>query len=98
MRPQRPDFQRRDRQFEVIDRTCRARPVENRVHRAFHVDVIRDVVLDEEKVTVREVRDVRGGAGQQIIDADNRVAAVEQGFRKVRADEARGTSDDDTHG
>ena len=37
-----------------------------------------------------------GVAGQQVVDADDRVAAIEQGFGEVRADEAGGAGDDDT--
>ena len=46
----------------------------------------------------REVRDVGGVAGQQVVDADDRVAAVEQRLGQMRADEAGGSGDDDCVG
>ena len=33
--------------------------------------------------------------GQQVVDADDRVAAIEQRFGEMRADEAGGAGDDD---
>ena len=65
------------------------------VHRPFDVDVVGDVVLDELEVAVAQMRDVRDVAGQQVVDADDRVAAIEQRFREMRADEPGGTGDDD---
>ena len=47
------------------------------------------------KSRLRQVRDVGGVAGQQVVDADDRVAAIEQRFGEVRADEAGGAGDDD---
>ena len=35
-------------------------------------------------------------AGQQVVDADDGVAAVEQRLREVRSDEAGGAGDDDS--
>ena len=95
MRAERADLQRRNRQLEVVDRAGRAGPVQHEVDRAVDVDVVGDVVLDELEVAVAQVRDVGEVAGQQVVDADDRVAAVEQRFRQVRADEAGGAGDDD---
>jgi hypothetical protein len=40
--------------------------------------------------------DVRGVAGQEVVDADDTVAAIEEGLRQMRADEAGGAGDDDS--
>ena len=96
VRPQRADLQRRNRQLEIVDRARRAGPVQHVVHRPVDVDVVGDVVLDELEVAIGEVRDVGDIAGQQVVDADDGVAAIEQRFGEMRADEAGGTGDDDT--
>ena len=95
VRAERADLQRRDRQLEIVDRAGRAGPVQHEVHRAVDVDVVGDVVLDEGEVAVDQVRDVRRVAGQQVVDADHLVAAIEQRFGQVRADESGRTGDDD---
>ena len=94
VRAQRADLQRRDRQLEVVDRAGRARPVQHQVDRAVDVDVVRDVVLHEHEVAPGEVRDVVDAAGQQVVDADDGPAAVEERLGKVGADEACGAGDD----
>ena len=48
------------------------------------------------KSRARQVRDVADVAGQQVVDADDRVAAIEQRLGQVRADEAGGAGDDDS--
>ena len=95
VRAERAHLQRRDRQLQVVDRAGRARPVEHHVHGAVDVDVVGDVVLDEQEIAVRQVRHVRDVAGQEVVDADDRVAEVEERFRQVRSDEAGRTGDDD---
>ena len=70
VRAERADLERRNRQLEIVDRAGRARPVQHVVHGTVDVDVVGDVVLDEREVAVREVRDVVGVAGQQVVDAD----------------------------
>jgi hypothetical protein len=57
------------------------------VDRPRNVDVIRHIVLDELEVAVLEMRDVRNIAGEQVVDADDRVAAIEQRFAEMRPDE-----------
>jgi hypothetical protein len=61
----------------------------------FHVDVARDVVADELEVAVAQVREVGHRAGAQVVDADDRVAAVEQRLAQMRPDEPGGAGDDD---
>ena len=48
-----------------------------------------------QRVTVLDVRDVGQVAGQQVVDADDGVAAVEQRIGEMGADEAGGSGDDD---
>ena len=73
--------------------------MQHRVDGPIDVDVVRDVVLDEGEVAIDQVRDVRRVAGQEVVDADDGVAAVEQGFGEMGADEAGGSGDDDSrHG
>ena len=43
-----------------------------------------------------QVRDVADVAGQQVVDADDRIVAIEQRFREMGADESGGAGDDDT--
>ena len=52
-------------------------------------------MLDELEVAVAQVGDVGQIAGEQVVDADDRVAAIEQRFAEVGADEAGGAGDDD---
>jgi hypothetical protein len=70
--------------------------VQHVIDRPVDVDVVGDVVLDELEVAVREVRDVGVSPGQQVVDADDRIAAVEQRFREVRSDEPGSAGDDDS--
>ena len=94
--PSAPTLSVGNRQLEVVDRARRARPVQHRVDRPLDVDVVRDVVLDEEEVAVRQVRDVGGRSGQEVVDADDRVPAIEQRLGQMRSDEAGGAGDDDS--
>ena len=93
---ERADLQRLDWQFEVVHRAGRARPVQDEVHRAVDVDVGRDVVADQLEVAVAQVRDVGQIARQQVVDADDRGAAIEQGLGEMGSDEAGGAGDDDS--
>jgi len=94
VRAERADLERLDRQLEVVDWAGRARPVQHVVDRSVDVDVGGDVVADELKIALAQMRDVGEIAGQQVVDADDREAAIEKGFRQVRADETGGTRDD----
>ena len=53
-------------------------------------------MLDELECAVREVRDVGDVTGQQVVDADDRIAAIEQRFGEMRSDEPGSAGDDDT--
>ena len=92
---ERADLQRRNRQLEVVDRARRTGPVQHVIDLAVDVDVIRDVVLDEREVPVHQMRDVGRRAGEQVVDADNRIIAIEERFGEVRTDESGRAGDDD---
>ena len=82
VRAERSDLERLDRQLEVVDRARRTGPVQHVVDRAVDVDVARDVVADELKVAVAEVGDVGHVAGEEVVDADHRVAADRGALRR----------------
>ncbi len=44
-----------------------------------------------------QVRDVGEVAGEEVVDADDRMPARDQRFGQVRSDEAGGAGDDDSH-
>ena len=94
--PSAPTFSVGIGQLEVVDRARRAGPVQHEVHRAVDVDVVGDVVLDERRnrgsARCAMFADV---ARQQVVDADDRVVAVEQRLGEMGADEAGGAGNDD---
>jgi hypothetical protein len=96
--PQRADFQRLNRQFQIVDGAGGAGPMEHRVHRAIHIDVLRHIVANEFEVARAQMGDIGHVAGDQVVDADHRVAAIEQRFGQMRADESGGAGDDDARG
>src|SRR5881275_3092858 len=71
--------------------------MEDVVERPFDVDVGGDVELDEaEAVAAEEMRDVLRAAGDEVVDADDFVAAGEEEIAEVRAEEARAAGDQRT--
>ena len=67
------------------------------VHGSVDVDVVGDIVLDELEVGIpRQVRDVGDVAREQVVDADDRVAALQQRLGQVGTDEAGCAGDDDS--
>ena len=80
---------------EIIDRAGRAGEMQDVVDRPVDLDRLGDVVLDElEPRVVEERRDVAARAGQQVVDADDLVAVVEESLAKMRPDEPRPAGDD----
>ena len=75
MGPKRANLQSRDRELEVIDRAGRRREMKNVIDLVFgQKNEIRNVVFDEMKIRVaREMSDVRGVPGHQIIDRGHAV-------------------------
>ena len=68
--------------------------MKHEVDGAIDMNEVGDVVLDEREVVTREVRDIREVASQEIVDADNRTALVEQRVREVGSYEACRSRDD----
>jgi len=57
--------------------------VQHEVDGPIDVDVVGDVVLDEREILVGQVRDVRDVAGQQVVNSDDRLAALEECLRQM---------------
>ena len=57
--------------------------MEHIVDRALHVDVLGHIVTDELKIPIAEMGDVGQIAGDEIVDANHRVAAAEELFAEV---------------
>ena len=92
---ERADFQRRDRQFQVIDWTGRRCEMENVIDLVRDEDVARDVVLDEPEILVaREMRDVRRVPRDEVIDRDDPMPFGEQPIRQMRSQKPRPARDD----
>ncbi len=89
------DFQGRDRQLEIIDRAGGRREMKDVIKFLLRdIDVIGDVMLDEEVIRVAgEVRDVRGVAGDQVIDRDDAVPLAQEPVGQMRPEKARATGD-----
>ena len=96
MSAKRPDFQRRDGQFEIINRTCRRCEMENEIDfRIRQKNEIRDVVLNEMVVwTAGQMPDVGLIASDQIIDGNDAVAFCEQTIAQMRPEKSRATGHD----
>ena len=94
---ERADLQRLNRQLEVVDRARGTRPVQDEVHGSVDVDVAGDVVADEFEVAAAEVGEVGEVAREQVVDADDGMAAIEERFAEVRSDESGGAGDDGSH-
>ena len=71
----------------VVDGRRRAREIEDLVD--LDEERVGDVVAQElEALVVEEVLDVASGAGEEIVDAEHLVAALEQPVGEVRPEEA----------
>src|SRR6476469_1900587 len=79
------DLERRDRQLEIVDRARGAREVEHAVELALHVRVGRDVVVDElVALLAREMGDVVGMAGDEVVEAYDFVPVRQKSIGEVR--------------
>ena len=95
MGAERADFQRRDRQLQVIDRAGRRGKMENVIDRLLDQDVARDVVLDVPVILVpAQVRDVRRVPRDEIIDRDDPVPLRQEPVRQMRPEKPRPTRND----
>ena len=70
--------------------------MENDVHRSVDVDVAGHVVSNELERAAAQVLKVAEIARQQVVDADDRVTAIEQRFAEMRSQESGGAGDDDS--
>ena len=100
VRAQAADLQDLDRDALEVDRRRRAGEVHDRVDLAGHPHVLADVVLDEREPAVAEqLLDVGHGTGDEVVDGDDTITAIEQRPAEVRAEEAGAAGDDDArHG
>jgi hypothetical protein len=78
------DLESGDGVLEVIDRAGWRGEMEDVMDVIREEDEVRDIVLDELVVIIAgEVLDIGGGAGQEIIDADDAEALLEEAVGKV---------------
>ncbi len=98
MSAQRAYLESLDRQFQIVNGAGRRGKVQNSIQRAFHIDVIGHVMLDEEKVIApSQVFDVAGGAGDEVVHGDNLVSLSQEAIAQVGAQEARSAGDQHAH-
>src|SRR5512143_731762 len=72
--------------------------MQDRIHGAVEIDVLRDVVQDEAELPVpEEVSDVPFVARDEIVEADDLVPFGEEAVGQMAPEESRGSGDDDTH-
>src|SRR5471030_1330235 len=96
MRAKRADFERRNRQLQIIDRARGGSEMEIVIEFFFRQkNEARDVVLDEGEILVAgEVFDVLEIASNEIIDRDDAMPFGEQPVGQMRS-EKTGTAGDD---
>ena len=88
MNAQRPDFQRLDRDFQIIDRAGGRCEMENIVQIARNVDEFRDVVVIELEVgQVEQVFDVANVARNEVVHRNDVVALFDKPIAEVRPQE-----------
>ena len=84
MRSERADFQGRDRNAQVVDRTGWTRKMPNVIDLTWDVDEVGDIVADEFVVLVPgEMLDVRDIASDEAIDRDDAMALGKQTVGEV---------------
>ena len=88
-------FQRRDGPLQIVDRAGWAGPVQHHIDRTVEIDVFRDVVFDEIKISRRQMRDIRQVAGQEVVDPDHLMSTIEQGFSQMGTNEPGRAGNDD---
>ena len=95
VRAQRTDLQRLDRQLEVINRAGRRGEMPDVIDRAVQEDELGHVLLDEFEIPIAaQVGDVVHAAGDEVVDADDLVAARQQQVGQMGAEEAGRAGDD----
>ena len=95
VRAERADLEGLNRQFQIINRAGRRREMPDVIHRAFQEQEFGDILLNELELRIAaEVRDVVHAAGDEIVYADDFVAARDQQVGEMRAEKAGGPGDD----
>ena len=98
MGAERADFQRRDRNPQIIDRARGRGEMPHIVHLTGDVDEVGDIVVDELVVLIpREMLDVRDIARDEVVDRNDAVAFLEQPVREMGSQKP-GSAGDDTDG
>ena len=81
----------------VMYRARRAGEVEDAVH--LQAQRLRHIVADELEIHLaKKVRDIRLGAGEQVVEADDIAALGHQALAKMRTDKARPSGDEHAFG
>ena len=92
---ERADFQRLDRQFQIINRAGGRRKVPDVVHRRIKKKKFGDVLLDKFEIGIpAEMRNVVHGTGDKIINADDFMAARQKQIGQMRSKKSGGAGDD----
>ena len=87
MRPERADLQRLDGKFQVVRRAGGRGEMQHGVHVAGDIDDAGHVLTGEAEARMREqVGDVRFGAGEEIIEAEDVPAPFEEQVAQMRAE------------
>src|SRR5262245_48772168 len=98
MRAQCANFQRLKRQLQIVDRRGWRGKVKNRIERPLDKHIVGDIMLDiAEAIVARQVRDVVGMAGDQVVHRDDRMALGQEAVAQVGAEKASAAGDQDTH-
>src|SRR5213076_3135306 len=88
MRAVRADLEARERHAEVVLWARERGEVVDEVERLVDEERLRHVVRDEPERAVVDVLDVREGAAEQVVDADDAQASLEEVVAEMRAEEA----------
>ncbi len=94
VRAVRADLERVQRHAQVVDRARERREVVDEVDGLGDLDVLCDVVIEEGKRVAPQVLDVRERARDEVVDADDPVAAVDEVLAEMGAEEAGAAGDD----
>ena len=94
MRPVRAGLQRVERQAQVVDGARERGEVVDDVHRLVAHDRLDHVVVDELERVVAQVVDVLERRHHEVVEADHAVAALEERFAEVGAEEACSSGDE----
>jgi len=86
----RPDLERLNRQFQIINRAGGGRKVQNRINRAGNVDIIGNIMPDEVEVGITcQMGYVSGIAGYHVVHSNNRVSFGNKTVAQMRPQKTR---------